>query len=1259
MRSDIKQDLQEIEKLLPDIDSELITEHLKNLQDYYFKVFSREAICRHIGGLSRLTKTEPIQVLFQPGTGGIIEFTVLAYDYPALFSLITGVFSASGFRFISGDIFTYQRIESPPFKKQHRVSALKKRLNRQPRMRKIIDYFTGYIDSERPLDIWMAEVQNRLKHIISLLKDYTPEAVNHAKQKVNEMVALSLLKSKFSVSEMLFPVYIHIDNSESDYTILHVVSEDTPFFLFALSSALSLHNVSIELVRIHTKDTKIQDDFYLADLKGNKLTDPLILNNIKLSVLLTKQFTFFLGNSPDPYKALCRFEAIVAEIITLPKKGEWYDLLSNHFLLDELAHVLGASDFLWEDFIRNQYETILPMINTQMRGKRFSKSAKALGLQLEQTLRTVKSLEEKKKKLNQFKNREIYLIDLDHILNPKSGLQDLSKNLTCLAEIIIIKAFELIYGKLTRQYGKPKSIAGLDASFSLFGLGKFGGRALGYASDIELLFIYSDNGVTDGGASISNADFFEQLVRDSISLIQVKREGIFQIDMRLRPFGKAGPLACSLENFCRYYGKAGKAHAAERLALVRLRKFGGNPEFGELVERIRDQTIYESKIIDPQDILSLRAKQLLAKTHKSKFNAKFSPGGLVDLEYSVQLLQVIHGSMLAPLRTPLIHDALNALAGAKVLKTHQAERLIQAYYFFRNLINGLRMLRGSARDLILPAADSSELVHLARRIGYEYTEDLPPHKQLLYDFETWTAYIRGFVEQHFGRNSLPTQEIGNIADIILSQKISNELIKQILMKIGFKDVDRAHRNIKHLAGKDKLLEYFTRISVLAGDMLSRKPDPDMALNNWERLVRVLDNPFEHYKLLLSQPRRLDILLSVFSLSHFLSDILIRHPEYFEWATQPDNLRTTRELSALKSELADLARKADSHESWLIQLRRFRKREILRIAIRDVYLEKPITETTLELSRLAEAIIDITLAEIWARHTKKENKLSSAFCVMALGKLGGAELNYSSDIDLIALYDDSVPAAYKAKDTFNCIFEQLTQELNRHLSEGYVYRVDLRLRPYGRSGILVPSLTSIVQYYSQKAALWEIQSLLKMRPVAGSFGLGRTLMKRIKPLFGINIRKQVIAASIKYLREKSVAHYSRRSLSPINIKIGLGGIRDIEFLVQGLQRIHAADKPEIIHGNTLHSIDLLFAAQLLPHNKAEQIKHDYIFLRRVEHYLQILEDRQTYELPENDRELEALAKRVIGVHAAAKDFESALIKCLSRVREEYVKFINMK
>ncbi|MEJ2664673.1 MAG: hypothetical protein P8107_11620 [Spirochaetia bacterium] len=835
-------------------------------------------------------------------------------------------------------------------------------------------------------------------------------------------------------------------------------------------------------------------------------------------------------------------------------------------------------------------------------------------------------------------------------------MKSLSLKLTRLAEEVIKKAFSINYGELVKKYGRPKSVAGLDANYALFGLGKFGGRALGYASDIELLFVYTDNGTTDGKHPITNAEFFEQLMKNSVLFIQAKREGIFQVDTRLRPFGKAGPLACSLENFCRYYGTGGKAHSSERLALVRMRAVGGHTETGALVERLRDEMIYESNVIDPAEVFSLREKQFANAGPSEDFNVKLGPGGLVDIEYSVQLLQVIHGSTLKALRTPLLHNALRELAQAKVLDPEQAERLTRAYYFFRKLINGLRMLRGSARDMLLPSPNSSELMHLARRIGYEYNQELTPQQQLLYDFETCSARVRLFVEQYFGREHLPSKEVGNIADIILSRQISAAFTERVLSKIGFKQTERAFTNLIKLAGSDKVRESFIGIAVLAGDMLSRKPDPDMALNNWERFVRETSSPLRHYRLLLSQPRRLDILLTLFSVSHFLSDTLIRYPVFFEWVTQPEQLHSVRTLQALKTELSALSKAQLTENGWKTELRRFRKREILRIAIRDICLEKPLAEIILELSRLAQVIINTALTRIWTARGKSERSLREHFCVMAFGKLGGNELNYSSDIDLLAFFDDSAAMPANAVQTFSAVFEALIQVLDQHTSEGNVYRVDLRLRPFGQSGSLVPSLGGLVDYYRQKAALWEIQALLKIRPVAGNTRLGENLLQRIKPLLTAKTSMEDIIASINNLRQKTVARLSSRQLSRINVKIGLGGIRDIEFLIQGLQRIHAAANPDILNGNTLLSLELLYQAGIISLEKSEHLKRDYIFLRRIEHYLQILEDRQTYELPEQETEKRALAKRVLGERADVKDFDRALGACLSRVREEYTQFI---
>jgi glutamate-ammonia-ligase adenylyltransferase len=299
------------------------------------------------------------------------------------------------------------------------------------------------------------------------------------------------------------------------------------------------------------------------------------------------------------------------------------------------------------------------------------------------------------------------------------------------------------------------------------------------------------------------------------------------------------------------------------------------------------------------------------------------------------------------------------------------------------------MLRGSAEDLFLPLLESQEYAHLARRMGYKLSRDLSPGQQLHLDFETHTAFIRTFVERHLGRESLPGPISGNIVDLILSEHLPEPLQYKILKSLGMEEMERAVVNLKKLAGKGRQREHFVKLAVLAGDILKTLPDPDMALNNWERFVVSLGRADKHYRLLLSQPKGLEILLSILAGSQFLADTLIGNPEFLSWLAVPGNLQNVRKQEDIERELCTF------ESDWLNNMRRLRRREILRIAARDICLGAPVQEIILELSRLAEAVIRASLAGI--KHREGIKGVALNFCILALGKLGGSELNYSSDV----------------------------------------------------------------------------------------------------------------------------------------------------------------------------------------------------------------------------------------------------------------------
>ncbi len=1255
--------LQDFKIICPDVDARFVALHLMRLNEAYFRGFSDDELCLHLRSFYRLAPDRPVEVFIDPRKDGLVDCTVVAFDYPSEFSILTGILSAMGFSILSGDVFTYA-----PFPDDYpRPVGLSGVEWETLKRRRIVDRFTGTLEPATSRAVWQEEFRARLREVILLLEQGDATRVHEARHAVNEMVVRRLARIHADSLPMLYPVSIDLDNDQTGFTRLRVVSQDTPAFLYALSNALSLHQVLIEHVRIRTIQGRIQDEIHLVDRAGRPILDREIQDHIRLSVLLTKQFTYFLGDAPDPYAALARFETMVEDLMSLPSQSKWVELLTNPQTLGDLARLLGASDFLWEDFIRLQYETLLPILEPQVRGRTFSNPTASIPDRLDQALAGAPGNEERFARLNAFKDREMFLIDLDHILNRDADIAFLSKKLTVLAEQVVGWAARIVYEDLSGRFGLPRTVGGLEAKHAILGLGKLGGEALGYASDIELLFVYSDHGHTDGETVIENREFFDRLARGVGQSIEAKREGIFHVDLRLRPYGSSGPLACSLESFCRYYQPEGAALFYERLALVCMRAIGGDADLGVRLERIRDRMIYTRRCLDLDAFRELREKQFRHKTETGKINAKFSAGGLVDLEYGVQVLQIMHGETDLRLRTPRIQEALQAMADAEVCPVMEAARLSEAYVFLRRLINGLRMLRGSARDLFLPETDSGEFEHLARRMGYVRKGGLESGQRLRLDMETHMASVRLFVNRYFGPGSLPGPRYGvaTVADLVLSDAPSPDLREDILSREGFANPERAFTNLKALAGKDMRRDAFVRLALLSFDLLRTKPDPDMALNNWERFIHSVGSPEFHFNLLLSQPMRLDILMAVFAGSQFLSDTLIRNPGFFEWLMIPDILHRNRRRDDLDAELLQAARTFRGREAWLNKMRRFRRREILRVGVRDIFLGVPTETVMTELSTLAEALLQAALERAWQdllnqeRDEESIQAFSHRFCIMAMGKLGGGELNYSSDVDLIAVWDNGEMAARgreaasdEAKVIFKRVMERVTSDLTSHTEEGYVYRVDLRLRPFGRSGELVCTTQGLSDYYERDASLWEIQAGLKLRPVAGNLRMGYRFLETLRPVLIRPRRPSVIKDNIEGMRRQSLKALSKGLDGGVDVKNGEGGIRDVEFLVQGLQLIHGPERPWLVDGSTLRGLYALQEAHILPENEARQLKEDYLFLRRVEHCLQILEDRQIHALPKEKKELGALAKRVMGTRGNAEILMGELESCRRRVREVY-------
>ena len=310
-----------------------------------------------------------------------------------------------------------------------------------------------------------------------------------------------------------------------------------------------------------------------------------------------------------------------------------------------------------------------------------------------------------------------FLADVKQLASPGDTLFDFSEAVTDLAEVVFEAGLNLAELQLRKKYGEPRLDDGTPAPFSICGLGKFGGREMGYASDVEVLFLYGGPGQTDGPEPIPNAIYFETLVQLIVDLIDAPKKGVFHVDLRLRPYGKAGALASPLESALNYYNTNGGAAQFERQALIKLRHVAGDEMLSRRLEQQRDRFTFGPEPWDMAAALHLRSRQVRELVRPRKLNVKYSAGGIIDIEYAVQYLQVLNGHEHREIRTSNTLQALSALSKLGIIGGDDYDGLRQAYLFLRRLIDSLRIVRGDASDLVLPDFGSDEFKSLARRVG--------------------------------------------------------------------------------------------------------------------------------------------------------------------------------------------------------------------------------------------------------------------------------------------------------------------------------------------------------------------------------------------------------------------------------------------------------------------------------------------------------------------------------------------------------------
>jgi glutamate-ammonia-ligase adenylyltransferase len=436
-------------------------------------------------------------------------------------------------------------------------------------------------------------------------------------------------------------------------------------------------------------------------------------------------------------------------------------------------------------------------------------------------------------------------------------------------------------------------------------------------------------------------------------------------------------------------------------------------------------------------------------------------------------------------------------------------------------------------------------------------------------------------------------------------------------------------------------------------LVESSPDPGQVQNHLKKFL--IESP-DAFTRIADQPTALRFLVAVFGHSAFLSDAVMRNPSWLlETSSAFDKpsgdmhrvLRTDEYVGRLKNFLST------SQIPSALVLASFRRREMLRILLRDVLRFASLSDVTTELSNLADAIVGVALESIRTNFSKRPDAPADGrFSVIALGKLGGQELNYSSDIDLMFVY--SAPGSLSHKEFFKKVANQLTELLSTYTRDGMCYRVDLRLRPDGRHGEVCMSLEGAKQYYQNRGRDWELQMLIKARVAAGDQEPGRELLEFVEPLiYSTTLDFQAIE-SVSESRERIHEKLKRSRQKGFDVKLASGGIRDIEFLVQCLQRLHGGRDPWVRHGGTMMALFRLRDKDYLSDREYSRLVSAYEFLRNVEHRLQFYEDRQTHTLPTDPDQLRLLARRM-----NSSDLERELDDHLGSVRELYDRVIHSR
>ena len=805
---------------------------------------------------------------------------------------------------------------------------------------------------------------------------------------------------------------------------------------------------------------------------------------------------------------------------------------------------------------------------------------------------------------------------------------------TALAELAVQRLLAAHAAELAAIHGVPCSVAGTPQDLLVVAMGKGGGVELNVSSDLDLIFVYDEDGETqplppyaDAARPITNHEFFARLGRRLIgALAEPTAEGfVFRIDMRLRPNGEAGPLAVSTAMLEEYFLRQGREW--ERFAWLKGRvisapAFASAAQFAAQCRALDDcvRPFVYRKYLDFNAIAALRElhAQIRAETTRKSArraggadahedNVKLGRGGIREIEFIVQALQVVRGGRDARLRGRSTLGALERLAQAGALSAATAGPLAAAYDFLRRLEHALQYVDDAQTHLFPPQAEERE--RIARLLRQPSAAALEAQLRATREFVAG-AFDAAFIEPVHGEgDAVPAAEL----------PAANGELTARLAALGYADAEASAARLRGaLASRrvqvasDSVRGAIERLLLRAAAVLAREQwaaPPDEALGRFAQLIEVIAGRSTYVALLTQYPQAFARVLRLLAASRWAADYLARHPLLLDELLDERLVELTNaspvDWARWRAEVqSHLAAHADDPERQMNLLRDEHHAEVFRLLVADLDGRLTVERLADHLSALADATLAVVLEQVWAMLPRKHAG-ECRFAILGYGKLGGKELGYASDLDLVFVYDD---AHAEAAETYTTLGRRLMLWLSTQTSSGHLFDVDLRLRPNGDSGLMVVPWDAFERYQRNDdghgAWTWEHQALTRARFCAGDAALGARFERLRSEVLARPRDLEKLRADVLEMRSKMAAGHPNRS-ALFDLKHDRGGMVDIEFIVQYLVLAHAHTHLRLL-GN-LGNIALLRIAGelgLIDATLAGAVADAYRSFRALQHKLRL-------------------------------------------------------